>query len=56
MLGLFKKKTDKEKLMDQYKKLMDQSFNLSKTDRTASDKKYAEAQEFIAQIDKMEGK
>lgn len=56
MFGLFKKKTEREKLLEQYKGLMDDSFKLSKTDRTASDQKYAEAQEVMNQVDKMDGK
>lgn len=54
MFGLFKKKTEKEKLQEQYKKLMDESFKLSKIDRTASDQKYSEAQEIMDRVEKME--
>lgn len=43
MLHLFKKKTEKEKLQDQYKKVMKEAFDLSKTNRSKSDEKYAEA-------------
>ena len=45
MFGLFKKKTEKEKLTDQYQKLMKEAFELSKSNRRASDEKYAEADE-----------
>ncbi len=51
MFGLFKKKTEKEKLLDQYKKLMKESHNLSTTNRTESDKKHAEAQEVMDKLD-----
>ena len=43
MFGLFKKKTELEKLQGQYKKLMKDAFDLSKTNRSESDTKYAEA-------------
>lgn len=56
MFGLFKKKTEREVLLEKYKKLMDESFKLSKSDRSAGDKKYADAQEIIAKVDKMDGK
>ena len=45
MFGLFKKKTEKEKLTDQYQKLMKEAFELSKSNRRASDEKYAKADE-----------
>jgi len=53
MFKLFKKKSEKEKLQDQYKKLMSESHKLSKVDRKASDAKYAEAERLIEQIQKM---
>lgn len=43
MFGLFKKKSEREKLADKYNKLMQEAFELSKVNRTESDKKYAEA-------------
>jgi len=43
MFGLFKKKTEKEKLQERYNKLMQEAFELSKINRTASDNKYAQA-------------
>jgi hypothetical protein len=43
MFGLFKKKTEREKLAARYGKLMQEAFELSKVNRTASDSKYAEA-------------
>lgn len=51
MLGLFKKKTKKEKLEKKYKALMNESFKLSRTNRTASDAKQAEAEEVRKEID-----
>lgn len=54
MFGLFKKKTETEKLQNRYKKLMAEWHNLSSTDRSASDAKYAEAQEVLDAIEKLE--
>ena len=51
MFGLFKKKTEKEKLEEQYRKLMEESFNLSKIDRKASDAKVAEAEAVLKKIE-----
>lgn len=53
MLGLFKKKSEKEKLQDKYKKLIEKSYKLSHTNRTESDKVAAEADELLKQIEKM---
>jgi hypothetical protein len=53
MFGLFKKKSEKEKLQERYGKLMEEAFQLSKTDRTASDAKTAEANEILAEIEKL---
>ncbi len=54
MFGLFKKKTEKEKLLDQYKKLQEEAYRLSTTDRKASDAKTAEAAELLKKIDALE--
>lgn len=51
MFGLFKKKSPIEKLQEKRKQLLDEAFRLSKTDRTASDKKTAEANEIENQIE-----
>lgn len=51
MFKLFKKKSPQEKLQKQYETLMAQSHSLSKTNRTLSDKKYAEAQEVLKQLE-----
>lgn len=53
MFGLFKKKTEKEKLQEQYKKLMTEYHKLSTTDRKAADIKMAEAEEIGKQIEKL---
>ena len=54
MFGLFKRKTETEKLQIRYKKLMAEWHNLSSIDRAASDEKYAEAQDVLTQIEKLE--
>lgn len=51
MFGLFKKKSQEEVLQEKYKKLLKESFDLSKTNRSASDKKQAEAQAVLDKID-----
>ena len=49
MFGLFKKKSQKEKLEEKFKRLMQEWHELSSINRFASDKKFAEAQN-IAKI------
>ena len=51
MFGLFKKKTEKEKLQDQYQKLLKESHRLSTTNRAKSDKKAAEADEIARKLE-----
>ena len=53
MFGLFKKKSESEKLQQRYEKLMKESFELSKVNRSAADAKYAEADEIQKQIEKL---
>lgn len=55
MFGLFKKDPIK-KLEKQYKALMEASYNLSTTDRKASDLKRAEAEEVLKEIEKLQEK
>lgn len=50
MFGLFKKKTEKEKLEETYKKLLEESYKLSHTNRKESDKKAFEADELLKKI------
>lgn len=54
MFGLFKKKSEKEKLQEEYKNLVEEAYKLSHTDRTASDAKTAEAEEILKKIDALE--
>ena len=53
MFGIFKKKTEKEKLQVKYEQLLKESFQLSKVDRTKSDAKLAEANAVMDQIDQL---
>ena len=53
MFGLFKRKTEEEKLQDRYKKLMAEWHDLSSVDRSASDEKYAEAQKVLEKLDEL---
>lgn len=51
MFGLFKKKTEKEKLEQQYDKLLREAYLLSRTNRKMSDQKTFEANLVLQQID-----
>lgn len=51
---LFKKKTEREKLELEYKRLMVESYELSKVDRSASDAKVAEADKISKMIDEID--
>ena len=51
MFGLFKKKSELEKLEERHGELLEQAFALSKTDRAAADAKTAEAAELEQRID-----
>ncbi|KAF0129852.1 MAG: hypothetical protein FD155_2096 [Bacteroidetes bacterium] len=51
IFNLFKKKSATDKLQEKYEKLMAESHHLSKTNRIESDKKYAEAQDILRQMD-----
>ncbi|MDC3105194.1 Lacal_2735 family protein [bacterium] len=51
MFGLFKKKSEREKLLAVYKKLKEQAFILSKTNRSESDRLEKEAHDISLKID-----
>jgi len=51
MLGLFKKKSPEDKLRAEYKKLTEEAFRLSKTDRIAADEKTAQAEKIMTQLE-----
>ncbi|GGD07240.1 Lacal_2735 family protein [Hyunsoonleella pacifica] len=53
MFGLFKRKSKKEKLEEQFKKLMQEWHRLSSINRSESDKKYAEAQDIAKLINEL---
>ncbi|WP_420316315.1 Lacal_2735 family protein [Ekhidna sp.] len=50
-MGLFSKTTPKEKLQKKYEKLMKESYNLSKSNRKASDEKAAEADKVLKEME-----
>jgi len=54
MFGLFKKKSEKEKLEAQYDALIKKSYELSHSNRAESDKVQAQAQEVLKQIEALE--
>lgn len=54
MFGLFKSKSEAEKLQIKYESLMKEWHKLSSINRSESDKKYAEAQDVLNQIESLE--
>jgi len=56
MFGLFKKKSEIEKLNIQYKKLLAEAHKLSTSNRQLSDSKMAEANEVLKQIELLSNK
>lgn len=54
MFGLFKKKSEVEKLQDQYKRKMKEGYDLQSIDRSASDQKYVEADQILQKIDALQ--
>ncbi|MFD2550671.1 Lacal_2735 family protein [Bizionia sediminis] len=56
MFGLFKGKSEVEKLQKQYESLMKDWHRLSTTDRKASDLKYAEAEKIAKRIEELQSK
>ena len=50
MFGLFKKKSEREKLEEQYRKLTEESYKLSHTNRKLGDAKLAEAEVVMQKI------
>ena len=53
MFGLFKKKTEIEKLQESYSKILADAHKLSQSNRTASDKLLAEAELIGKKIDEL---
>ena len=56
MFGIFKKKTQKEKLLALYKKKKEEAFDLSKIDRRKSDLKEKEASDILDALDALDKK
>ncbi|MCH7415550.1 Lacal_2735 family protein [Belliella sp. R4-6] len=56
MFGLFKKKTEVEKLQENYKALLEKAHKVSHSNRTESDKLMAEAEEIAKKIDSLKSK
>ena len=56
MFGLFKKKTEVEKLQEKYEKLINEAHKLSTVDRKASDLKTYEADQVLKKIDELSAK
>jgi len=56
MFGLFKKKSEVEKLQEKYKKLMEEAFKLQSISRKDSDQKYLEADNLLKKIEAMQTK
>jgi len=54
MFGLFKKKSEKEKLQDQYEKLLKEAHQLSTSNRKLSDQKTFEAEEVIKKLEQLD--
>lgn len=54
MFGLFKTKSPLEKLQAQHAQLLKEAFELSKTNRKASDQKTAEADEVAKKIEALQ--
>jgi hypothetical protein len=53
MFGLFKKKSEKDKLEELYRKKKEQAFRLSRTNRKEGDRMEKEANEILNKIDKL---
>jgi TRAP-type mannitol/chloroaromatic compound transport system substrate-binding protein len=53
MFGLFKKKSEYEKLEEKYKKLLQEAFELSTSSRAKSDEKQAEAELVLREMEKL---
>lgn len=56
MFGLFKKKSKEEKLREKYDTLMKEWHKLSGIYRAGSDKKYAEAEKIMDQLEALQNK
>jgi hypothetical protein len=55
MFGLFKTRSEKEKLQKEYRRLLEQAHKLSHTNRRASDEVTARAEEISKKIEALQG-
>ncbi len=53
MIRLFKRKSEREKLEELYRKKKEQAFKMSRTNRKEGDRLEAEANEILNKIDKL---
>ena len=53
MFGLFKKKSEKQKLQNRYEKLLKEAYTLSVIDRKKSDEKTYEAEQIMQQLENL---
>ncbi len=56
MFGIFKKKSEKEKLNEKYMKLLEESKRMSTSNRSESDRIMAEAEKVLDKIKELEAK
>lgn len=54
MFGLFKKKTEEEKLVNRHRKLLKEAYELQSINRRDSDQKYLEADELFKKIESLQ--
>jgi chaperonin cofactor prefoldin len=54
MFNLFKKTNPADRLMKTYKRLQEEAFQLSRTDRKAADAKLAEAEAILREIEALQ--
>ena len=53
MFGLFKRKTERERLQERYAQLMEEAYNLSSSNRKLSDDKVYEAESIMKRIESL---
>lgn len=56
MFGFFKKKSEADKLRAKYKAMIEEAYQLSHTNRKASDLKNKEAEDLWKEIERLEAK
>lgn len=54
MFGIFKKKSEVDKLQEKYKKIMEEAYKLQSINRTDSDTKYKEADDILKEIEALQ--